>query len=94
MASNEACRMLIRSISRGPDHAQATRALERHYAAAGRWEELVQLLRCGSAASALHWMMELGLLEELLPEAEAWREKIPESEDETPFDPDPAHMPE
>ena len=24
----------------------------------------------------------------------AWREKIPESEDETPFDPDPAHMPE
>ncbi len=24
----------------------------------------------------------------------AWRDKIPESEDETPFDPDPAHMPE
>lgn len=24
----------------------------------------------------------------------AWREKISESEDETPFDPDPAHMPE
>lgn len=25
---------------------------------------------------------------------EAWMEKIPESEDEAPFDPDPAHMPE
>lgn len=24
----------------------------------------------------------------------AWRGKIPESEDETPYDPDPAHMPE
>ncbi len=24
----------------------------------------------------------------------AWREKIPEFEDEVPFDPDPAHMPE
>ena len=24
----------------------------------------------------------------------AWREKIPESEDEAHFDPDPAHMPE
>ena len=24
----------------------------------------------------------------------AWREKIPESEDDMPFDPDPAHMPE
>jgi poly(A) polymerase len=34
-------------------------------------EELVQLLRCGHAASALHWMMELGLLEALLPEAYA-----------------------
>ena len=34
-------------------------------------EELVQLLRCGQAAGALHWMMELGLLEVLLPEAYA-----------------------
>ena len=25
---------------------------------------------------------------------EAWQEKIPEDEDEVPFDPDPAHMPE
>ncbi len=34
-------------------------------------EELVQLLRCGHAGKALHWMMELGLLEYLLPEAYA-----------------------
>ncbi len=34
-------------------------------------EELVQVLRCGQAAAALHWMMELGLLEALLPEAYA-----------------------
>ena len=34
-------------------------------------EELAQLLRCGQAAAALHWMMELGLLESLLPEAYA-----------------------
>lgn len=34
-------------------------------------DELVQLLRCGQAAGALHWMMELGLLEVLLPEAYA-----------------------
>jgi poly(A) polymerase len=34
-------------------------------------EELVELLRCGRAAGALHWMMELGLLEVLLPEAYA-----------------------
>jgi poly(A) polymerase len=34
-------------------------------------EELVQLLRCGHAASAVHCMMELGLLEALLPEAYA-----------------------
>jgi poly(A) polymerase len=34
-------------------------------------EELAQLLRCGQAAGALHWMMELGLLEVMLPEAYA-----------------------
>jgi poly(A) polymerase len=34
-------------------------------------EELVELLRCGRAAAGLHWMMELGLLEALLPEAYA-----------------------
>ena len=34
-------------------------------------EELIELLRCGRAAAALHWMMELGLLEALLPEAYA-----------------------
>lgn len=34
-------------------------------------EELVELLRCGSAGAALQWMLELGLLEVLLPEAYA-----------------------
>lgn len=31
-------------------------------------EEVLQLLRCGSAGAALQWMLELGLLEVLLPE--------------------------
>ena len=34
-------------------------------------EELVELLRCGRAGAALQWMLELGLLEVLLPEAYA-----------------------
>jgi len=34
-------------------------------------EELVQLLRCGHAGAALQWMLDLGLLEGLLPEAYA-----------------------
>jgi poly(A) polymerase len=34
-------------------------------------EELVDLLRCGRAGAALQWMLELGLLEFLLPEAYA-----------------------
>ena len=34
-------------------------------------EELIQLLRCGHAGAALQWMMDLGLLEILLPEAYA-----------------------
>ncbi len=34
-------------------------------------EELVDLLRCGSAGPSLQWMMDLGLLEPLLPEAYA-----------------------
>ncbi len=34
-------------------------------------EELIELLGCGHAGNALHWMMELGLLEVLLPEAYA-----------------------
>jgi poly(A) polymerase len=34
-------------------------------------EEVIQLLRCGSAGPALQWMLELGLLEVLLPEAYA-----------------------
>jgi poly(A) polymerase len=34
-------------------------------------EEILQLLRCGRAGAALQWMLELGLLEVLLPEAYA-----------------------
>jgi poly(A) polymerase len=34
-------------------------------------EELVQLLRCGSAGAAMQWMLELGILEVMLPEAYA-----------------------
>jgi len=34
-------------------------------------EELVALLRCGSSGAAFEWMLELGLLESLLPEAYA-----------------------
>lgn len=34
-------------------------------------EEVVDLLRCGAAEPALHWMLDLGLIEILLPEAYA-----------------------
>ncbi|HYG65407.1 MAG TPA: polynucleotide adenylyltransferase PcnB [Thermoanaerobaculia bacterium] len=34
-------------------------------------EEIAQLLRCGRAGAAMQWMLELGLLEVLLPEAYA-----------------------
>jgi len=34
-------------------------------------EEIVQLLRCGHAGATMQWMLELGLLEVLLPEAYA-----------------------
>src|SRR5947209_852275 len=34
-------------------------------------EEVVQLLKCGRAGAAMQWMLELGLLEVLLPEAYA-----------------------
>jgi poly(A) polymerase len=34
-------------------------------------EELVALLRCGSAGAAMQWMLELGVLEVILPEAYA-----------------------
>jgi len=34
-------------------------------------EEIIQLMRCGHAGSALQWMLDLGLLEVLLPEAYA-----------------------
>ncbi|HYQ84224.1 MAG TPA: polynucleotide adenylyltransferase PcnB, partial [Rubrobacter sp.] len=34
-------------------------------------EEIAQLLRCGRAGAAMQWMLELGLLEVILPEAYA-----------------------
>ncbi|MFP5288484.1 MAG: polynucleotide adenylyltransferase PcnB, partial [Thermoanaerobaculia bacterium] len=34
-------------------------------------EEIAQLLRCGHAGAAMQWMLELGLLEVMLPEAYA-----------------------
>ena len=34
-------------------------------------EEILQLLRCGSAGGTMQWMLDLGLLEVLLPEAYA-----------------------
>jgi len=34
-------------------------------------EEIVQLLKCGRAGAAMQWMLELGLLEVILPEAYA-----------------------
>ncbi len=34
-------------------------------------EELQQLLRCGSAGASMQWMLDLGLLDVLLPEAQA-----------------------
>jgi poly(A) polymerase len=34
-------------------------------------EEIAQLMRCGHAGAAIQWMLELGLLETLLPEAYA-----------------------
>jgi poly(A) polymerase len=34
-------------------------------------EELAQLLRCGNAGAAFQWMLDLGLLEVILPEARA-----------------------
>ena len=34
-------------------------------------EELIELLRCGRSGSSLQWMLELGLLDVLMPEAHA-----------------------
>jgi poly(A) polymerase len=53
------------------------RAIQRHrrqleLAAPARvTEEVLDLMRCGAAASSLEWMLDLGLLEVLLPEAYA-----------------------
>jgi poly(A) polymerase len=45
---------------------------EIHKAAPARLtEEILELLRCGAAAAAMRWMKDLGLLRELLPEAQA-----------------------
>ncbi|MBZ0115175.1 MAG: polynucleotide adenylyltransferase PcnB [Thermoanaerobaculia bacterium] len=38
-------------------------------------EEIIQLLRCGSSGGSIQWMLELGLLEVLLPEASAMLER-------------------
>ena len=52
-------------------------AIQRHRkeldkaSAARLTEEVVQLLKCGRAGAAMQWMLELGLLEVLLPEAYA-----------------------
>jgi poly(A) polymerase len=57
--------------------AQTQSAIHRHRreieraAAARLTEELVHLLRCGSAGAAMQWALDLGLLEVLLPEAYA-----------------------
>ncbi len=57
--------------------ARTQEAIQRHgedlrRAAAPRLtEELMALLKCGSAGAAMQWMLELGLLEVLLPEAAA-----------------------
>jgi poly(A) polymerase len=42
-----------------------------HASPARLTEELLALLRCGSSGPSLQWMLELGLLEQLLPEAYA-----------------------
>jgi poly(A) polymerase len=57
--------------------ARTQEAIHRHSkelekaSAARLTEEIVQLLRCGHAGAAMQWMLELGLLEVLLPEAYA-----------------------
>ena len=45
-------------------------------------EEVIQLMKCGSAAAATDWMLELGLAEELLPELYA----LEDSAEEGPTD--------
>jgi poly(A) polymerase len=42
-----------------------------HASPARLTEELLALLRCGSSGPSLQWMLELGLLEQLMPEAYA-----------------------
>ena len=57
--------------------AQTQEAIQRHSkelekaSPARVTEEIVQLLKCGRAGAAMQWMLDLGLLEVLLPEAYA-----------------------
>jgi poly(A) polymerase len=70
-----ACELAARlGFGLDPDTQSAIQELAREMeraAPARLAEELVELLRCGSAGKALQWMLELGLLEVLLPEAYA-----------------------
>ncbi len=54
--------------ARTQEAIQANRMALEKAAPARLTEEVLQLLRCGSAGSSLQWMLDLGLLEVLLPE--------------------------
>jgi len=59
-------------IERGTQQAIERQRQELRKASPARMtEELAQLLRCGAAGSAFQWMLDLGLLEVILPEAYA-----------------------
>ena len=61
---------VIRDADRMDVYALASALGELSKAAPARLtEELLQLLRCGHAAAAWQWMLDLGVLEVLLPEA-------------------------
>ncbi|MCG8459428.1 MAG: hypothetical protein MI919_24385, partial [Holophagales bacterium] len=55
--------------ARTQEGIQASRMELQKAAPARLTEELLQLLRCGHASSAAQWMLDLGLLEVMLPEA-------------------------
>jgi poly(A) polymerase len=60
------------AIEPGTQEAIHRQRKEVHRASPARLtEEIVQLLRCGHSGAALQWMLDLGLLEVLLPEAYA-----------------------
>jgi len=59
-------------IEAGTQEAIHAHSLELGKASSARvTEEVVQLLKCGHAGAAMQWMLDLGLLEVLLPEAYA-----------------------